>query len=488
MKRTLAIIISLFFCGNVFSQIYTPTTPTIYGQNFNRTKPFLASHLPEKDSLYINTGDSTAQIFYNKYDSSVYVLSREKGYFKLGESSGGGGVPVTRIWLDSLRRSESTDSIYEYFSSYAGLEGRRLAFLSPTSSGVEKYSISGNGVKIDSTSNTYTFSADTTGGIVVNIDRLNNSLALYLKLADISGLDSLDNSLWHTPGYYNARYAPFGSNIPAGNTTEVQFNNSGVFGASSNFTWTNGILKLMYPSSSNYIEISAAASGGSPYVRFFYSGSSSADLGISGTLVGNPFFFTRSLFVGGGHVLSNGLTITNNSTATPPTAGSISLFHNTASFINFSKQGAFFGGALGINITSGDLTYFTTPTNYNTFNGTEAFRIVRSTSNFLIGTATDDGNKLQISGNLSLKTIGNKIKIATGSNASIGTATLVAGTVTVNTTAVATGSKIFVTVDTPGGTQGFISVPDASIVNATSFVINSSSATETSTVNWWIIN
>lgn len=89
---------------------------------------------------------------------------------------------------------------------------------------------------------------------------------------------------------------------------------------------------------------------------------------------------------------------------------------------------------------------------------------------------------------ISLPAIGSKISIATGSNASIGTATLVAGTVTVNTTAVTSSSKIFLTVDTPGGTQGFLSAPTASIVNATSFVINSSSGSETSTVNWWIIN
>jgi len=69
-----------------------------------------------------------------------------------------------------------------------------------------------------------------------------------------------------------------------------------------------------------------------------------------------------------------------------------------------------------------------------------------------------------------------------------GTATLVAGTVTVADERVRTGAKIFVSVDTPGGTQGFMSAPVASIIDATSFVINSSSATETSTVNYWFVN
>jgi len=81
-----------------------------------------------------------------------------------------------------------------------------------------------------------------------------------------------------------------------------------------------------------------------------------------------------------------------------------------------------------------------------------------------------------------------KINIPTGTNKSIGTATLVSGTVTVTTNQVKTGSKIFVSYNTTSGTVGSLSTPDASIVNATSFVINSSSGTDASTVNWWIVN
>lgn len=69
----------------------------------------------------------------------------------------------------------------------------------------------------------------------------------------------------------------------------------------------------------------------------------------------------------------------------------------------------------------------------------------------------------------------------------VGTATLVGGTVTVQTTAVDTGDFIFISLNTPGGTLGSISAPVASIVASTAFVINSSSAVDTSTVNWWIV-
>jgi hypothetical protein len=132
---------------------------------------------------------------------------------------------------------------------------------------------------------------------------------------------------------------------------------------------------------------------------------------------------------------------------------------------------------IAANGTNGKAVWQTGATMINAFVGKTAH-----------GSTTTPTDMLEVTGNLALMTAGNKIKIATGSNASLGTATLVGGTVTVSTTAVATASKIFVSCDTPGGTQGFLSAPTASIVNATSFVINSSSGADVSTVNWWIVN
>ena len=108
-----------------------------------------------------------------------------------------------------------------------------------------------------------------------------------------------------------------------------------------------------------------------------------------------------------------------------------------------------------------------------------------ASGNTTFGSAVDNGFRVEI--DTSLK-VGTKLNIGTPANPSIGTATLVGGTVTINTTAVATGSKIFVSRNTSSGTVGHLSTPDASIVNGTSFVINSSSGTDTSTINWWIIN
>jgi len=85
--------------------------------------------------------------------------------------------------------------------------------------------------------------------------------------------------------------------------------------------------------------------------------------------------------------------------------------------------------------------------------------------------------------------------LAGGGGATVGTATLVAGTVTVNTTAVTTSSLIFVSYNTPSGTLAAgLSAPTASITNGTSFVINSLTTAgmvntlDLSTVRWWIIN
>jgi hypothetical protein len=106
--------------------------------------------------------------------------------------------------------------------------------------------------------------------------------------------------------------------------------------------------------------------------------------------------------------------------------------------------------------------------------GTEVLTITGASKQFSV---TQEGL-------VTLHTVGSGLRIKEGTNASMGVATLAAGTVTVNNTRVTANSRIFLTVHTPGGTQGFLS---HSISAATSFTINSTSVTETSTVNWLII-
>lgn len=92
-------------------------------------------------------------------------------------------------------------------------------------------------------------------------------------------------------------------------------------------------------------------------------------------------------------------------------------------------------------------------------------------------------------GNLNLASTGNKILMhaTTAASDAIGTtAAMTAGSITVSTTAVTANSKIFLQAVTPGGTQGVLSY--GTIIAGTSFVITSSSGSDTSTVAYLIIN
>jgi hypothetical protein len=93
------------------------------------------------------------------------------------------------------------------------------------------------------------------------------------------------------------------------------------------------------------------------------------------------------------------------------------------------------------------------------------------------------GNKT-LSGGMTLP-IGAKILIKEGSNARMGQATLVAGTVDVANTSVAASTRVFLSCATPGGTQGFLSSANTAGVK---FTINSSDPADTSVVNWLLID
>lgn len=126
---------------------------------------------------------------------------------------------------------------------------------------------------------------------------------------------------------------------------------------------------------------------------------------------------------------------------------------------------------------SGSTVTLSVPSTFNAPGSVTAATTLTATSGAI--TATN--------GNLVLGTAGNKLSITTGSNASIGqSVNMIGGTTTVSTTAVTANSLIFLTNGAPGGTIGTLSV--GTITAGTSFVINSSSSSDTSKVNWWIVN
>lgn len=90
-----------------------------------------------------------------------------------------------------------------------------------------------------------------------------------------------------------------------------------------------------------------------------------------------------------------------------------------------------------------------------------------------------------VTNNLSLTTAGSGFKIKEGSNATMGVATLVGGTVTVSTTKVTASSRIFLTHQNNSGTIGFVTV--SARTASTSFVITSSNGSDTSDIAWVIL-
>jgi hypothetical protein len=108
------------------------------------------------------------------------------------------------------------------------------------------------------------------------------------------------------------------------------------------------------------------------------------------------------------------------------------------------------------------------------FGSAEDTNLYRSTSNIL---ATDDDFAIAIAGK--------GLRVKEGTNAKMGTATLVAGAATVSTTAVTASSRILLTSQADGGAPGWLRV--SARTAGTSFTITSSSGTDTSTVAWVVL-
>lgn len=92
-----------------------------------------------------------------------------------------------------------------------------------------------------------------------------------------------------------------------------------------------------------------------------------------------------------------------------------------------------------------------------------------------------------ITGDLKLTTAGNGIYIKEGTNATMGICTLVLGTCTVNTTKVTANSRIQITAQSLGTVAVAQAIAVTARTAATSFVITSANATDTSVVAWIIV-
>ena len=167
------------------------------------------------------------------------------------------------------------------------------------------------------------------------------------------------------------------------------------------------------------------------------------------------------------------------------TSGSSNTFLgvNSGNAITTGGQNTIIGAFTG---NSGGLDIRTSSNRVVISDGGANIRAYHNGTNWLIGTVTDGSTGiLQLSGSLGLNTAGNKLNIATGTNASVGTGTLSSGTVTINTTAV-TASSIIQLQLTSCSSCGTIYV--GTVTAGTSFVVTSTNGSDASTFNYIIIN
>jgi hypothetical protein len=192
------------------------------------------------------------------------------------------------------------------------------------------------------------------------------------------------------------------------------------------------------------------------------------------TLSGGTFtstFNTSSITTGTGLTNLYGAQIVISDTLTGA-SGTITVTNVAGLYINPGTFSA--SAASGQTITNYYGIYIGTPTLNNT-TATNRFGIYQA----------DASAQNYFAGRVYIQTAGAGLGIKEGSNAKMGTATLVAGTVTVNTTAATGTCRIFLCAQS-GGAPGALYV--SNINPGTSFTITSTSGTDTSIVAWLIVD
>lgn len=141
--------------------------------------------------------------------------------------------------------------------------------------------------------------------------------------------------------------------------------------------------------------------------------------------------------------------------------------------------------------TSSSQSILTALTNSNTFtNGVQSAQVTMDAAQVKIDHTIKNSfiaPTNDFTGNIKMVASGNGIHIKTGTNATSGTAVLVAGVATISNTLVTVNSIIILTPQI----IGTISLPRAvgvtSRIAGTSFTIKSADATDTSTIGWLIV-
>jgi len=109
-----------------------------------------------------------------------------------------------------------------------------------------------------------------------------------------------------------------------------------------------------------------------------------------------------------------------------------------------------------------------------------------TTDGYLVmGAGQSNGNFTAFGGDLVVGSAGKGFQVKEGSNARMGTATLVAGTVVVANTSVTANTRIFLMSQTSGAAPGSLRI--SARTAGTSFTISSTSGTDTSVVAYFLM-
>lgn len=153
-----------------------------------------------------------------------------------------------------------------------------------------------------------------------------------------------------------------------------------------------------------------------------------------------------------------------------------------------------FGGsvACGANTLSGQAATISALVTAGRVNVTSSGSVANGlnlpgTNRLGFNTNTTARGEFDAAGQFKIATVGAGLSVAEGSNAKMGVATLVAGTVVVSTTAVTASSRIFLTAQSLGTVAIGQGLAVSARVAGTSFTILSESATDTSVVAWMLV-
>lgn len=299
------------------------------------------------------------------------------------------------------------------------------------------------------------------------------------------------------------------THLAAGADTEVQFNDATAIGASPDFTYnkSTNVLRLgsaatpgsligpqgAATSTGVSLSLSGGAGGatsGNGGIVNLTGGLATDGVGGSVVLTGRPGATTTAANRNGGAVFA-----TSGAGVNAGTGGSLTQAAGAGGATGAGGAASISAGAGGATSGNGGSTTIQGGLPVDGIGGSVSITARAGVGtnrnggnvNITAGAATGSGTPgtVIVTGSVALNVAGNKLLVKEGTNASMGVATLVAGTVTVNTTLVTANSRIMHAGQNSSGTHGELTI--SARVAGTSFTISSTSATDTRAVAWFIL-